>query len=130
MTVDEVCRVAAAWQAAVNARDARAAVALVTDDVAVIHPDGHTTVGRTALELELRALFQRFAVDEQAIVDETVVTDDWAYELSRVSTHLTPASGGQPLRLRSKVLRILRRCPDGAWRIARIMGVEDRSDAA
>lgn len=130
MTIEEVGRVATAWQAAVNARDARGAIALVTDDVIVIHQDGHTTVGRAALELELRALFQRFLVDEQAAVDETVVAGDWAYELSHVSTALTPTAGGQTLRLESRVLKILRRTPEGHWRIARMMAVEDRSDAA
>lgn len=130
MTLDAVGRVAAAWQAAVNAGDARAAAAVMTEDVVVIYPDGHTTVGRPALELELKALFQHFRIDEQATVDETVVAGEWAYELSYVSTRLTPTAGGQPFSVQSRVLKILRQSPDGTWRIARLMGVEDRSTAA
>ncbi|MFY9558124.1 MAG: nuclear transport factor 2 family protein [Blastocatellia bacterium] len=57
--------------------------------------------------------------------NEVKITGDWAYEWGTYSGTVKPIAEGETLRGRGKVLRVLKKDSDGAWRIARAMYISD-----
>jgi len=62
-------------------------------------------------------------VDQTVVSDETVVAGDWAFDRGRAHRTLTPVAGGDTIEVDSEVVVILRRQADGAWKVARTIGV-------
>lgn len=94
----------------------------VTDDIVVIHPNGKTIRGTEELRADFERFFGQFDLKQSAMTEETMIAGEWAFDISRVSSELVPVSGGDPKRIQSKVLTLLRR-QGNEWRIARVMSV-------
>jgi uncharacterized protein (TIGR02246 family) len=108
--------VSAAFAAALEARDIRAALELWLDDALVIQQDGHTVQGRDAIEAALRALIENdIAVDID--LARTFATGDVAVGLGTL-TMRGSGDGGRPFAQRSQSVVIYARRPDGSWRLA------------
>jgi ketosteroid isomerase-like protein len=120
--VRDVLKVRDSWLTAVRAGDVEKLMTLLTDDAVFMHPNRPAVVGSAANRADLLSAFARFSVDQEAISDETVVAGEWAFDRSRVTTTITPISGGNPVTVRSKTITILRRQADGTWKIARTIG--------
>jgi uncharacterized protein (TIGR02246 family) len=52
-------------------------------------------------------------------IQEVQVLGDWAYLRNRLEMTVTPPDGGGPVRRSGYTLTILRKGPDGRWRLAR-----------
>jgi ketosteroid isomerase-like protein len=72
---------------------------------------------------DFRQFFAKFRVDQTVSCEETIVAGEWAFDRSRVSTKLVPVTGGEPSQIDSRVVVILRRDPDGSWKVARTIAV-------
>ena len=120
---EEIEKVKAAWLSALRAGDVDRLLALVTDDVVAMHPSGKSTQGKQELGDDFRQFFVKFRVDQAVTCEETIVAGEWAFDRSRVSTKLSPVSGGEPSQINSRVVVILRRDPDGSWKVARTIAV-------
>jgi uncharacterized protein (TIGR02246 family) len=125
--IREVRKVRDAWIAAVKAKDIDGLMNLLTEDVVMMHPNRPAVIGHAANRADLEATFARVHVDQNVISDESVVAGEWAFERSRTTTTLIPIAGGSPVTVRSKAITILRRKPDGSWKIARVIGNLDRA---
>lgn len=51
---------------------------------------------------------------------------DWAFDRANVTIKLTPKAGGEPTEFTARLIHILRRQPDGSWKIHRLMANEFR----
>ena len=93
---------------------------LFTDDAVWMMPSSLRDVHHD----EARTFYRftgKFRFDQQAVVDEVVVSGDVAYVRVSFDGYLRPKvdDGSPPLRSVSRHIWILRRQPDGSWKIAR-----------
>jgi uncharacterized protein (TIGR02246 family) len=120
---EDIERLRAAWLAALKAGDVDRLRSMVTDDVVAMHPNGKTTRGRQELADDFRRFFRSFRMDQTVTSEETVVAGGWAFDRARVSTQIAPVAGGETSQVNSEVIVILRRDPEGSWKIARMVAV-------
>lgn len=93
---------------------------LFTDDAVWMMPSSYKDVHQD----EARSFYRftrKFKFDQETVVDEVVVSDAVAYVRVSFDGYLRPKvdDGSPPLRSASRHIWILRRQPDGAWKIAR-----------
>lgn len=105
--------------AALNAGDAAGWGALFTEDVVVMRPNELSAVGLEANRKRLEELFDQFTLDITFSTEEVVVSGDWAFVRDTYSETVTPKAAGEPMKIYAKQINILRRQPDGTWKIAR-----------
>jgi uncharacterized protein (TIGR02246 family) len=104
------------FAAAVNARDARAAAALYTEDAVLIPPGEPAVQGRRAIEE-----YWRGAIETGGIRDVSVETIDahssgsLGYETGRFALTVD-GPDGEPLVDKGRYVELLRRESDGTWR--------------
>src|SRR5258707_415206 len=110
------------WLAAVRAKNINALLKRVTDDIVIIHSNGRTVRGIDELRADFERFFEQFDLEQSAVVEETVITGEWAFDIRTVSSELIPVTGGDPKRIDSKVLTLLRQ-RGREWQIARVMSV-------
>ena len=105
--------------AAFAAGDADQVAALYTEDAVLMPPMRASIVGRQAIAAHYRPLLERFQVEIEQRIEETVVAGDWAFQrgtlVQKVSAGGRPAGPGAT----AKYLLVARREADGVWRVAR-----------
>ncbi len=107
-------RVAAAF----NASDAAALAATYADDAIEMNPEQPAIEGRQAIQAAYEAMFKG-ATGKLAFTPlETQVVGDWAYDRGNYTATMTPKPG-KPTELSYKYLVIMKRQPDGAWKVYR-----------
>lgn len=108
-----------------RAMDQDTLVELWTDDVVSVPAEGPATRGRAANAQRLAALaagLRQAQVESYELhFEEVSVHGDWAYEWGTYSGVLRGTAAGAPSRLTGRLMRILAREPDGAWRVARTL---------
>jgi uncharacterized protein (TIGR02246 family) len=106
----------ATWMAASEAGDHDTVLSLMTDDVLFMVP-GAEPFGKEAFAAASRG--QRPGLIEgSADIVELRVLGDWAYLRNRLKVTMTPP-GSAPTTRSGYTLTILRKEPDGQWRLAR-----------
>ena len=60
--------------------------------------------------------------------DEVKIVGDWAYEWGTFRGAYRPIEGGEIIRAKQRLFRILRRQSDGSWKVARAMWHDLPSD--
>ncbi len=115
----KVIAVADEEAAAIETGDARRYLALLADDALFMPPNSLAKQGEELREW-LRDFVERFRVQYLRFThDETVVEGSLAYHRFIYGWIVTPKAGGETLTGHGKGLHILRRQPDGGWKIAR-----------
>jgi uncharacterized protein (TIGR02246 family) len=111
------------WQeyaATLNAGDIDAWVELWTDDGVQMPPGEPPVVGKERIRARNQAVSDRFVFDMRSIDNQELrVAGDWAYARGTYAASLTPRQGGEPIDIDGKYMSILRRQPDGSWKIHR-----------
>jgi ketosteroid isomerase-like protein len=105
------------------AGDQEALAAGMTDDVVILQQGQEPEIGRQAL-LDARRKNAKpgFRVLTYAPeIKDVTITDGWAFEWGYFSASFVESPGGQERRLRGKLLRVLKKQPDGSWKAARAM---------
>lgn len=115
--------------AAVLAGDAETLISLWSDDLVSLPPSGPIRRGREENEIGLRESMRRSSdfvpLDYVLDFEEVRVLGDHAFEWGTYRGAMRPASGGEPVRISGKLMRILARQADGSWRIARTIFTSD-----
>jgi uncharacterized protein (TIGR02246 family) len=106
----------ATWMAATKAGDHDTVLSLMTDDVVFMVP-GREPFGREAFAAASKRM-QGIRIEGTSDIVELKVLDNWAYLRNRLTVTITP-SGGSPITRSGHTLTILRKEPDGRWRLAR-----------
>jgi len=111
------------------AGDVEAIVSQWTEDFTVIPPAGPIVRGRSANaaaaeqgKAQLQALI---AVDYDVDFEEVTVTGNHAFAWGTYRSTVRPRSGGADITYSGKLMRILQKQPDGAWKMHRTMMTAD-----
>jgi uncharacterized protein (TIGR02246 family) len=110
--------------AASKAYDAEGLAALFTDDAVALGPGQPPVRGIEAIRAGLRRMVASLDIevlDYEEAFEETLLFGDTAVEWGRIEGTERPRGGVEVSTSRVHVMRILRRQPDGSWRIHRII---------
>lgn|SRR5690606_6930629 len=105
------------WFAASRQGDADAVLALMTDDVVFLVP-GSNPIGKEEFAANFEAV-RGVQIDASSDIRELQVLGEWAYMRSYMEVTVTPPGGVAPRQRAGHTLTILRKEPDGRWRVAR-----------
>jgi uncharacterized protein (TIGR02246 family) len=108
--------VVARWFAASQAGDTKAILDLMTDDV-VFMVAGRDPFGKDEFA-KTSAGMKDVKIDGKADIRELEVLGDWAFIRSHLEVTMTPPDR-PPIKRSGYTLTLLRKEPDGGWRLAR-----------
>jgi uncharacterized protein (TIGR02246 family) len=112
----QIRRLIDSWIAASNARDVPALMDMMTDDVIFMTP-GRAPFGKAEFAADVERM-KGVAIDARAEVNEIEVFGARAYIRNHIQVELT-SPGQTPKRMSGYAMSVLRKDPDGRWRIAR-----------
>lgn len=104
------------WLAASKSGDLPTVLSLMTDDVIFMVP-GAPPFGKEAFAAASQGM-KDVRLEGTSEIQEIRVLGDWAYLRNYLEMTATPP-GGAPVRRSGYTLTILRKEPDGRWRLAR-----------
>jgi uncharacterized protein (TIGR02246 family) len=104
------------WMSASQAGDLKTVLSLMADDVLFMVP-GREPFGKEAFASASEGM-KDVRVEGKSEICELRVIGDWAYLRNHIALTMTPP-GGEPVRRSGYTLTILRRDPDGRWRLVR-----------
>ncbi len=105
------------WLAASRSGDLATVLDLMTDDVVFMVP-GRKPFGKEEFAAASQGM-KNARIEGTSEIEEILVLGDWAYLRNRLEMAITPPGAAEPLRRSGYTLTILRREPDGRWRLAR-----------
>jgi uncharacterized protein (TIGR02246 family) len=108
----------AAYGQAVTSGDAETWLAIFTDDVVIMPPDEAGFTGKEALRSWGQPYFDQFDMQATPSTQEIQVAGEWAFAVDEYTFQATPKEGGEAAEERGKGIAVLRRQPDGTWKIA------------
>ena len=112
-----------AWRSA----DASAVTALYTDDALVLYPNQLGVMGKAAILEYFKVFFGEFVQEDFELTSaEIEITGSWAFDRGAYRWKGVPRAGGEPVEDHGKYLVILKRQPDGSWKVHRDMDNSDR----
>lgn len=104
---------------AVNQGDVEAEVGRFTEDGIYMWPDAPAIEGHEALREWFERRFAKVEAHIESKTEEIVVCGDWAFERGTSVVRIRQKSSDHIEIVRGKYLNILKRQPDGSWKIAR-----------
>ncbi len=116
------------WRTPWETGDAAGVANFCTDDTIQMPAEEPDIVGRDAFRSSLESVFAQFAVHgNSSEVLEVEISGDLAFARGKYAITLTPKAGGEPARYSGKFVHLLKRQPDGSWKIYRAIGADDHS---
>jgi uncharacterized protein (TIGR02246 family) len=109
------------------ARDAVAMADLWTEDAVRFGQDTPAHVGRQAIR-EANERSTASPIKVLSFVPETrdlAIWDGGAVEWRYFTASYVPSPGGEPKRVRGTLLVVLKKLPDGSWKVFRAMGIPE-----
>jgi uncharacterized protein (TIGR02246 family) len=106
-------------QDANNAGDIIGWVELFEEGAVYMPPGMDPVTTRQGLEDAAVSGFSRYRSNIRIAVDEIEVLGDWAFARTTITGTATPYGDGNPVVIDVKALQILRRQPDGGWKVSR-----------
>jgi uncharacterized protein (TIGR02246 family) len=118
MSEDEraIRELVATWMRASEAGDAETVLSLMADDALFMTP-GREPFGKHEFAAAARSM-KGVRMEAASDIKELKVLGEWAYLRNYVKVTMTPP-GGEPVRRAGYTLTILRKEPDGKWRLVR-----------
>ena len=107
------------YSSALNAGDLDSWLSLWTDDGIQLPPGEPPVVGKDQIRARNQGLLDEFTVNLSSTSAEVGVAGDWAFDRGAYTATLTPKGGGRTIPIDGKYLTILKRQPDGSWKIYR-----------
>jgi len=112
-------KLAAEWKLAIKNKDVPGLLTFITDDAVFLTSNTAPLKGKKAVESLYRNIFARYNVEQETTTEEIEVDGDRAFTWGTDALTLTPVAGGGAIKLKGYGMTILRRLPDGSWRIMR-----------
>lgn len=117
-----------AFDSAITAGEEQPFINLLTDDVMWMVPNQPALVGREPVRNRIQGLFSTSSLQLRSTVDEIHVAGEWAYVLGTYHLRVTPKESGAPTEEVGKLINILRKDPNGSWRLARHLWNADHAE--
>jgi uncharacterized protein (TIGR02246 family) len=112
-----------------KAQDFKTLLSLWTEDGILLEPGRAPVIGKEALEAYMEAeakISKTYTITKyEQEWTEIRVIGDWAFEWGFFNGEAQPVTGGQPIKQKAKMLRILKRQEDGSWKCARAIYHDD-----
>ena len=105
------------WFKASRSGDLATVLDLMTDDVVFMVP-GRQPFGKEAFAAASEGM-KNARIEGTSDIEELRVLGDWAYFRSYLKVTMAMPGGAAPMRRSGNTLTILRKEPDGRWRLAR-----------
>jgi uncharacterized protein (TIGR02246 family) len=115
---DKVRAVIEAWAAASEAGDLNAQLAMMSDGVTFLTA-GNLPMSRAGFVAGFVRMMNSFRMKCHSDIREITVTGDLAVVWNHLTVEITPLVGGAPIRRSGQTLTVLRKSPEGEWRIWR-----------
>jgi ketosteroid isomerase-like protein len=87
--------------------------------------DQEAVIGKDAIRSLYQAVLQEFDFKSESRLIEVETSGDLGYFWAAYTLTATPRAGGDPTEARGKSIFIVKRQPDGSWKITRLI---DNSD--
>lgn len=107
------------WISATQAGDIDAVLSLMAEDVVFMSPGQPAMVGREAFARGLNKVLADSEMESTSEVEEVVVCGDLAYCRTKLAVTIISKHGKLPILRSGETLTILRKGPDGQWRVTR-----------
>ena len=104
------------WMEASKAGDLKTVLSLMTDDVVFMVP-GKEPFGKAEFAATSEGM-KNVRIEGTSEIKELKLLGNWAYLRNHLQITVTPPNG-QPMRRSGYTLTIVRKEPDGRWRLAR-----------
>ena len=104
------------WMEASKAGDLKTVLSLMTDDVVFMVP-GKEPFGKAEFAATSEGM-KNVRIEGTSEIKELKLLGNWAYLRNHLKITVTPPNG-QPMRRSGYTLTIVRKEPDGRWRLAR-----------
>jgi uncharacterized protein (TIGR02246 family) len=104
------------WMEASKAGDLNTVLSLMTDDVVFMVP-GKEPFGKAEFAATSEGM-KNVRIEGTSEIKELKLLGNWAYLRNHLKITVTPANG-QPMRRSGYTLTIVRKEPNGRWRLAR-----------
>jgi uncharacterized protein (TIGR02246 family) len=125
--IEAIRQLAETWRSGWLAGDPDLLLSLYADEPVLMPQDQPVVVGKGAIRAIYEAVFRQFDFKSESTVKEVVVSGDMGYFWSAYTLTATPKAGGEPVKVTGKSLFIVKRVPEGGWKIARLMDNSDGS---
>ena len=106
------------YSAAMNAEDSDLWISL-WDENGIQMPPGTSARGKQVFEEAIRKVIEGAIFNMTIYPEEITVAGDWGYSRGTYKDCRTPKAGGETVYIDGKFLTILKRQPDGSWKIFR-----------
>ena len=106
------------FASALSSGDAAAVAAAYADDAVMMNPNQSTIEGKQTIQAWYEAMFKESAAKIVHTPLETQVAGDWAYDRGNAMITMTPKTG-KSTEESVKFLVILKRQPEGSWKVYR-----------
>jgi uncharacterized protein (TIGR02246 family) len=101
-----------------NAGDVNAKLALFTDDAVLMPPNETIVSGKEAIRSWQQATYDQVALQVTDSIEELKFCGDWGFARGSYSANVSLKAGGVLPQEDGKFLVIIKRQPDGIWKIA------------
>lgn len=108
------------YSAAMNAENSDFWISLWDENGIQMPPNAPAVVGKPAIEKGIRESYQALDWEKFTIyLEEVKVAGDWGFARGTYSASISPKAEGETVFIDGKYLTILKRQPDGSWKIFR-----------
>lgn len=107
------------YASSLNAGDVDRYMALWADNAIQLPPDSLPLVGKETLRAGLESEVKAITYDMKIINEEVNVSGDQAVARGTYAATITPKDGSEPVSINGKYMTLLKRQPDGSWKIFR-----------
>ncbi|MCB0181876.1 MAG: SgcJ/EcaC family oxidoreductase, partial [Anaerolineae bacterium] len=107
------------YASSLNAGDVDSYMALWADDAMQLPPDSLPIVGKETLRAGLESELEAITYDMEITNKEVNVSGDMAVARGTYAATITFKDGSDPISIDGKYMTLLKRQPDGSWKIFR-----------
>ncbi len=105
------------WEVAYNANDIDKLLSLYADNSLRIPANQPPVIGKEAIRGSFKQEFDEFTYEEEDVLEDVEVSGDLAFARGAWKSILAPRAGGESRTLNGNWLEILKKQPDGSWKI-------------